>query len=151
MGLLKSARHNLGFHTGDWEFDDPDSCQQTRRCTGCPDVSQRASHQLGDWVYRQPREDNLCAKDRMCRGCSLLESEQEHTFVWHYVEEILERKDLHWARMRLSRCEQVNVCAYCPTIEKGTIVSHSWGDSVWNGHESRYHHQCLRCKKVEKL
>ena len=151
MGFLRSARHNLGFHTGDWEFEAPDSCLQTRRCTGCSDVSKRVHHQLSAWVYRYPREANLCTKDRTCEKCPLAESTHEHTFVRHYIEQVTERKDLRWARIRLRRCEQLNACAYCPTIERGTIIKHFWGDSVWSERDARYYHHCLRCGEVEKL
>ena len=77
--------------------------------------------------------------------------------MWYYYEEIANRADLRgmipiYKQIGLSRkCEQVSVCAYCPTIEKRTIVKHLWGDSVWNTQDARYYHECLHCGKVEKL
>jgi hypothetical protein len=93
MCFLKNARHNLGFHGGDWEFENLGSCQQTRRGTGCPDLGTRVHHQLSDWVRRDPRVDNLPVKDRACSRRSLIECEPEHTFVWHYCEGIANRPD----------------------------------------------------------
>jgi hypothetical protein len=152
MGRLSNARHKLGFHTGDWVFDAPDSCAQTRHCTGCSDISTRVRHDLTGWAYREPRAANACVKDRTCMRCSLSEAEQEHSFKWVYSDELPPESGLlgAFSSALKSTCHQIMVCEYCREPGKGTRVEHTWGEMVRNENDGNYYRGCVRCDVVDK-
>jgi hypothetical protein len=156
MSFLKKAQHSLGIHSGEWAFDAPGACAQTRRCTGCPDVSTRVRHDQAKWSYREPRGANFCTKERVCRRCSLTDTEQEHSFAFMYYDyvqkhrpELLSAIPKGYKSLR-GPCAKMSACTFCTTVGRGDYIEHSWGNPVKNPEDGVMYSQCLICRKVER-
>ncbi len=164
MGILSKARHNLGFHTGEWIYDAEGQCAQTRTCTGCDDVSTRVKHSFGDWYRRLPCDEATCGMIRTCRVCPEFTFKSEHEFTWHYFTELQQLPDFA-GRPKLTKawvtspCKQFSLCDHCYTVGPEYRVWHDWGPSTVGGIEHvqlndvegfdvpKYYQACKVCDK----
>lgn len=151
MGFLGMARHGLGFHSGEWVFETPGSCAHTRRCTGCPDVKTRIRHDMPDWALRLPREANACTRERACRRCAMVDTEQVHVFQWYYLDDAPPNPGIAEAFTSLfdpadrrSLCRQLSLCAFCLATNRDERTHHQWGAAMqtFNGDQE---YRCRRC------
>lgn len=154
MGFLKDSRHRLGFHTGDWVYDTAGSCEQTRRCTGCSDVSVRERHTLSDWAYQEPRYANACAKNRSCQRCPLTETKADHAFATFYIEDLEGRPDLAAAmgdgyRLMAQPCAAVAGCKFCNATGNQVTIIHRWAYPKHNDDDGKLYTTCRGCGKVK--
>ena len=156
MGVLGKIRHGLGFHTGEWAFDTPTSCAQTRRCTGCPDVETRVRHEISDWALRLPRKANACTRERVCRRCAMVETDQVHVFEWYYLEEAPPGPGIaeSFAALpdptdRRHRCRQLSICEFCYATKHDQRTHHQWGSATptFNGEQE---YRCRRCDRTKR-
>ena len=151
MGFLKASQHSLGFHSGEWTYDGPDACRQTRACTGCSNVSVRVRHDVGDWVYRMPRDVNFCTKERRCSRCRLTEGMQEHSFEWRYYDELQRVPTFPRGYKRLrGPCARIMVCVFCPETGTSDVIQHDWTRLVKNPQDGFWYRHCTRCGKVDR-
>lgn len=153
MGFFKDARHRLGVHSGEWAYTAAGSCEQTRACTGCPDISTRVKHTKDPWLYREPRDTNACTMDQVCARCGETETKQEHSTRWFYYDELADDPALpRGYRRERSACAQICLCTYCKLVTStGDVVKHqlvSLGRP--DGGEPAYYYKCARCGTVEK-
>lgn len=131
MGFLGKARHNLGFHTGDWTYDVQGQCKQTRRCTGCDNVSTRVEHSFGDWYRRLPCDEATCGMIRTCRVCQEFAFKSAHEFNWHFFRQLPQMPDFP-SKPRLLKvrvdtpCKQFSMCRHCGLTETKYQNEHDW-------------------------
>jgi hypothetical protein len=155
MGFLKNARHSMGIHSGEWVFDAPGACDQTRDCTGCEAVSTRVHHDISKWRYREPRAEHLCVQERGCGRCDLAETKQEHKFEFiHYDSIARERPAMlrtppGYKKIRHA-CSAMQVCLHCDTHGGGDFVIHTWKGFEHDDTTGRLIDVCLVCGKIDK-
>jgi hypothetical protein len=148
MSFLKNAQHRLGFHTGDWTFDQEGACDQSRNCTGCGAVTTRVQHELSHWTFRIPRETNGCTKQRGCQRCRLTETRQEHSFEWYYYSDARQGSGqlaaVALAHTRVTQpCRQFSACVHCGAEGNGDRTRHVWSPPAQNAR------RCVRCAEVD--
>ncbi len=127
--LLDKGKCSLGFHEGEWRYEQPDACTQLRVCQRCQAESRRTEHQWGEWAY--PAAD-ACDLVRMCGRCGERESRIEH----------------HWGEVVYARpgsCEQVTICERCGE-EKAAPIQHQWDHWLYQSADDCTQVQmCGRC------
>jgi hypothetical protein len=168
VGIFSNARHGLGFHTGEWVYDAPGQCAQTRTCTGCPDISKRVRHSHGEWRRNRPCDEATCGLVSVCAVCADTRFKSEHEPAWHYFADLPKMPDFP-QKARLAKqvgffsnaCKQFARCNYCGRIEHGFRVQHDWTEpeigtvqyvtsSDSSGHTvGNMYMKCRRCHKRE--
>jgi hypothetical protein len=172
MGIkdrVSRARHSLGFHTGEWAYDTPGNCAQTRVCTGCGDVAKRVEHSYGEW-FRNERvaEESDCGLLRTCAVCNDAHLKPEHEIAWYYFSDLPSVPDfpkkayLSGKYGLLSNpCKQYARCKHCTHVEQNFRVWHDFGDRELGGAEHTqinettsyntglYYYECRKCHKRE--
>ena len=127
--LLQKGKCLLGFHEGEWNYEQPAQCTQTRLCTLCQKRQERTHHIWAEWEFERERD---CAQRRVCERCA--ESEERVTHNWAAPEFVEE-----------GSCEQVRRCARCEA-EEPTGASHQWGRWEYAIEDHCSEHQiCERC------
>jgi len=163
MGL----RCNLGMHQGDWEYDYSRSCDQTRRCTSCGNVSTRVRHDFGDWEFTDNRDEPNCASERTCDRCDETETDYRHEYQWVNYRELLEsaaRKPTSgllefagamatgYAASKIHPCSQAMACKRCsrPGDSSTLTTEHDWGRWQAGPYGQGTVRICGRCSEREE-
>ena len=98
----------------DWtEWNNEDSCNDSRYCTICGKEQQRLCHKWLDWVYKNKKK---CEAFRKCQRCGEIENEIKHE--WRVIE-----------RATSAYCE-LRICKRCG---ERSVTSHSMVEDGYTG------------------
>lgn len=141
--LLEKGKCSLGFHEGEWAFQDPGQCDQVRVCVRCQTESRRTEHTWGEWAYLA---DDACDLQRSCERCRQAESHIEHSWGEAVYHEEGSCQQVHlcqrcgeskpagiehqwdsWLYLADDDCTQVQLCGRCGEKSQQTQLNHDWG------------------------
>lgn len=141
--LLDKGKCSLGFHEGEWHYEQSDSCMQLRVCQRCQNESRRTEHQWGEWIYQA---DAACDLIRTCPRCGETESRIEHSWAdatYKYTDSCeqvhicarcgeekpagIEHQWEQWQYLSAGDCTQVQVCGRCGEKSQQKRIGHDWG------------------------
>jgi hypothetical protein len=74
--LLQKGKCLVGFHEGEWNYEQPAQCIQTRLCTLCQKRQERTHH---IWAVGIEREGD-CAQRGVCERCAERRSAPPHNW-----------------------------------------------------------------------
>lgn len=164
MGYFQDLRCKIGSHTGDWDYDRPRECDQSRRCTNCGYVSTRARHRWGEWDWEDPDNLKSCDSVRRCGRCDDAEYETRHRLEWRYALDVMgdlsDVDGLGWQLMAAAtrslqenygKCQQVMACRRCGYYDGSSRRTfHDWGDWRLSQYDDTSVHICARCGEREE-
>jgi hypothetical protein len=128
--IFNSGKCMLGFHQGDWQYEEPQKCLKFQVCTHCAKRSTKIEHTWGEWGYLAEGD---CQQVRVCARCGEQEAQTVH--VWG--------KDVYYTKD--NDCSTVNFCERCKA-EKPSGTIHVWGEWVYTSPDRCNQKQkCSRC------
>jgi len=112
-GLLTRAKCLVGFHKGDYTYDQPGSCAQTLHCTACSAIVRRTHHHesIHNPQYLTP---GSCHRTKLCQRCGHTESAGE-------VHQAMGPET--WAGP--GSCTRMSACGRCGSVK--TREDHAYG------------------------
>src|SRR5881628_172812 len=127
--LLDKGKCLIGIHQGDWMFDAPDRCDQTRTCRICGVNHSRKEHRWPEWTEAT---DARCESIRVCERCR--EDERQIVHAWS-----------EWDYADTDGCEQVQKCVRCGSTRVEHRVAHQWEDWTYCEQFRAPIRVCRRC------
>ncbi len=112
--LLDKGKCSLGFHEGEWAFEEAGQCGQLRICVRCQTESRRTEHSWGEWAYVT---EDACDLERSCARCGQAEIDLEH----HWGEAVYHEE---------GSCQQVHLCQRCGET-KPAGIEHQWDNWLY--------------------
>jgi hypothetical protein len=141
--LLDKGKCSLGFHEGEWIYEDPGQCDQLRVCLRCQSQSRRTEHTWGEWAYLI---EDACDLGRSCARCGQTEIRLEHSWGGAVYHEEASCQQVHlcqrcgeskpagiehqwdsWVYLADDDCNQVQLCGRCGESSHQTQLNHDWG------------------------
>jgi len=163
-----ALRCSLGMHQGDWEYDYRSSCDQTRQCRNCSNVSTRVHHDFASWDFVDSSDSLTCASERECERCGDTDNEYRHEYQWVYYQDLLKSASGRpassllefagsmatvYAASKVHPCNQIMACKRCGQPEGSmgmTAMEHVWGRWQMASHGSGSVRVCERCGESEE-
>ena len=127
--LFDRGKCLVGMHQGEWAFDAPARCAQTRACAVCAAKESRIEHAWSEW---KPRSSKSCEQTRQCERCRDQEARVEHAWA-------------DWGYTSAGNCLQARVCSRCNAVADDTQVVHQWGPWAYDEAHRAPIRTCGRC------
>jgi len=163
--LFEKGKCLLGFHAGEWNYEQPAQCGQVRVCTRCSTREQRTQHVLGEWRFDRVGH---CEQTRSCARCAQTEQRVQHEWAAPYYKEEGSCEEMRacarcgeeqatgprhqWARWEYTapdKCAQRQICQRCGARSVQTRISHRWGEWEQSAQYGGAVRVCRQCGEME--